>query len=138
MIEAEVMIMNPNATAEVDSRVEQRDLANQEETPFPPVFATARMVRLMEMAAARCLEPLLGAGELSVGVAVDVEHTAATPLGARVRARAQFVEQKGKLFWFEISAHDEGGPIGKGRHARAIVRVDRLLDGAARRNAAGT
>jgi len=33
---------------------------------------------------------------------------------------------------------DEGGPIGKGRHARAIVRVDRLLDGAARRNAAGT
>src|SRR5215471_13468380 len=129
--------MTPNASAEVESRVEQRDLANQEETPFPPVFATARMVRLMEMAAARCLEPLLADGERSVGVAIDVEHTAATPLGARVRAQAQFVEQKGKLYWFEVSATDQGGSIGKGRHARAIVRVDRLLDGASRRNANG-
>jgi fluoroacetyl-CoA thioesterase len=126
--------MTPNATGEADCLVEERDLANQEGTPFPPVFATARMVRLMEMAAARCLEPLLRAGELSVGVAIEVEHTAATPLGARVRARADFAEQKGKLYWFEVSASDGGGPIGKGRHARAIVRVDRLLEGAARRN----
>jgi predicted thioesterase len=127
--------MAPNATGEAECLVEERDLANQESTPFPPVFATARMVRLMEVAAARCLEPLLREGERSVGVVIEIEHTAATPLGARVRARADFVEQKGKLYWFDVSAHDDGGAIGKGRHARAIVRVDRLLDGAARRNA---
>jgi len=126
--------MTPNPQGEAESRVEERDLANQEDTPFPPVFATARMVRLMEVAAARCLEPLLGEGELSVGVAIDVEHTAATPLGSRVRARATFVERKGSVYWFEVSANDAGGPIGKGRHGRAIVRVDRLLAGAARRN----
>jgi predicted thioesterase len=53
------------------------------------------MVRLMEIAAARCLEPLLGEGEQSVGITIEVEHTAATPLGATVRAQARFVEQNG-------------------------------------------
>jgi len=129
--------MTPNAKGEAECRVEERDLANQDDTPFPPVFSTARMVRLMEVAAARCLEPLLSEGELSVGVTIDIEHTAATPQGALVRARANFVEQKGKLYCFEVSAHDGGGIIGKGRHARAIVRVDRLLEGAACRNSHG-
>jgi predicted thioesterase len=124
--------MAPNPTAEAESRVEERDLAS-EHPGFPPVFSTARMLRLMEIAAARCLEPVLAEGELSVGVSADIEHVAATPLGGTVKARADFVEQQGKLYWFEVSAHDEGGLIGEGRHARAIVRVDRLLAAAARR-----
>jgi fluoroacetyl-CoA thioesterase len=124
--------MGPNQTGEAESRVEQHDLAS-EHPGFPPVFATARMLRLMEIAAARCLEPLLGEGELSVGVSADIEHLAATPLGGKVKARADYVEQQGKLHWFEVSAHDEAGLIGEGRHARAIVRVDRLLAAAARR-----
>jgi fluoroacetyl-CoA thioesterase len=126
--------MGPNPTGEAESRVEQHDLAS-EHPGFPPVFATARMLRLMEIAAARCLEPLLGEGELSVGVSAEIEHVAATPLGGKVKARADYVEQQGKLHWFEVSAHDEAGLIGEGRHARAIVRVDRLLAAAARRGA---
>jgi predicted thioesterase len=113
--------------------VEERDLAS-EYPGFPPVFSTARMLRLMEIAAARCLEPLLGAGELSVGVSVVLEHVAATPPGATVKARAVFVEQTGKLYWFEVTAHDDGGLIGEGRHARAIVRVARLVAAASHRN----
>ena len=126
--------MGPNPTGEAESRVEQHDLAS-EHPGFPPVFATARMLHLMEIAAARCLEPLLGEGELSVGVSAEIEHVAATPLGGKVKARADYVEQQGKLYWFEVSAHDEAGLIGEGRHARAIVRVDRLLAAAARRGA---
>jgi len=118
--------MTPNPTGLAETRVEERDLAS-DYPGFPPVFSTARMLRLMEIAAARCLEPVLGAGELSVGVSADIEHVAATPLGATVKARADFVEQTGKLYWFEVSAHDEGGLVGEGRHARAIVQVDRLV-----------
>jgi fluoroacetyl-CoA thioesterase len=102
---------------------------------FPPVFATSRMVGLMEVAAARVLGPHLGDGEASVGVSVDVVHTAATPPGATVTATARFLRREGKLFLFEVSAVDNAGEIGRGTHKRAIVVVERLLGGAARRRA---
>jgi predicted thioesterase len=93
------------------------------------------MVALMELAAARVLRPHLGAGELSVGVSVDVMHTAATPPGATVTATARFLGREGKLFLFEVSAADNAGEIGRGRHKRAVVASERLVAGAARRGA---
>jgi predicted thioesterase len=91
------------------------------------------MVGLMEVAAARILRSHLREGEASVGVHVDVGHTAATPPGATVTATARFIGREGKLFLFEVSAVDDAGEIGRGTHKRAIVSVERLLAGAARR-----
>lgn len=92
------------------------------------------MVALMETAAARVMQPLLGPGELSVGVTVDITHTAPTPPGVLVIANARFAGREGKLFVFEIDARDEGGEIGRGSHKRAIVETDRLQRAAAKRN----
>ena len=39
---------------------------------FPEVFSTSRMIALMELAAARAMRPLLGEGQLSVGVSIMV------------------------------------------------------------------
>jgi len=103
---------------------------------FPAVFATARMVALMEIASARLLYPLLGGGELSVGVSIDVTHTAPTPVGATVTATSRYLGREGKLFLFEVIAFDSGGEIGRGYHRRAIVSAERLQSGAARRNPA--
>lgn len=100
---------------------------------FPKVFATARMIGLMEVAAARVLQPLLGPGELSVGVTVDITHSAPTPPGVTVTATARYAGREGKLFLFEISAADPGGEIGRGWHKRAIVSSERLEGGAAKR-----
>jgi len=97
---------------------------------FPGVFATARLVALMEMAAARILRPHLAPGELSVGVSIDIRHSAATPPGATVTATATFVRKEGKLYFFEVSASDEGGEIGRGTHRRAVVASERLVAGA--------
>jgi predicted thioesterase len=91
------------------------------------------MIGLMEVAASRALRPLLAEGELSVGVTVDVSHSAATPPGATVRATARFLRQEGKLYVFEVWAEDNGGEIGRGVHKRAIVSSERLENGAARR-----
>ena len=129
------------ATATVELVVGPQDLAssisNEHGDAFPAVLATARMVALMETAAARVMQPLLGPGELSVGVTVDITHTAPTPAGVLVTATAQFSGREGKLFVFEISAHDEGGTIGRGSHKRAIVETERLQYAAAKRNARG-
>lgn len=100
---------------------------------FPPVFATARMVAFMELAAGRALAPVLEPGEMSVGVAVDVKHTAATPPGSTVRATARFVGMAGRFYRFEVTAEDDSGEIGRGTHERAIVDSARLIAGAERR-----
>jgi predicted thioesterase len=100
---------------------------------FPPVFATSRMIALMEVAAARALGPHLQPGELSVGVSLDVSHTAATPEGGTVTATARFLGREGKLFLFEVTAADDAGEVGRGKHKRAIIKTERLVAGAAQR-----
>ena len=127
-----------NSTASAHLVVGDSDLASsfrlEPQDAFPSVFATARMVALMEIASARLLRPLLGAGELSVGVSVDVTHSAPTPPGATVTATARYVGREGKLFLFEVVATDASGEIGRGRHKRAIVTAERLLATATKRN----
>src|ERR1041384_3397678 len=126
-----------NATATAEWTVGPADLASalpiETEDEFPPVFATARMIGLMEIAAARVLQPLLGPGELSVGVTADVSHTAPTPVGAQVTATARYAGREGKLFLFEVSVTDPAGEVGRGWHKRAIVLNERLQSGAAKR-----
>jgi predicted thioesterase len=100
---------------------------------FPEVFATTRMIGLMEVAASRAMKGLLGPGQLSVGVGVDVKHLAATPTGVEARAVATFLGMQGKLYRFKVEAFDPGGKIGEGEHTRAIVSVERLVSGAAAR-----
>jgi|SRR5690606_37073711 len=127
----------PDASAAATLRVAPGDLASalplNESDAFPSVFATARMVALMEIAAARVLQPYLSPGRLSVGVAMDVVHSAPTPQGAVVTATARYLGRDGKFFEFEVIAVDEGGEIGRARHKRAIVDVDRLEASAVRR-----
>ena len=126
-----------NSTASAHFVVAPSDLASalnlEPEDAFPPVFATSRMVALMELAAARVLRPHLGPGELSVGVTLDVAHTAATPPGATVSATARLTGREGKLFVFEVRASDDAGEIGRCTHKRAVVTTERLVAGAARR-----
>src|ERR1043165_6476576 len=126
-----------NATGTATLIVGPQDLASSISSDtgddFPPVLATARMVALMEIAASRVLLPLLGPGELSVGVTVDITHTAPTPLGAEVTATARYAGREGKLFLFEVSAADRGGGVGRGWHKAGVVSDDTRQSGAARR-----
>jgi fluoroacetyl-CoA thioesterase len=135
------MALTPNTSATVTYTVRESDLASaltlEPADRFPRVFATSRMVSVMELAAARVLRPLLGPGELSVGITIDVTHTAPTPAGGMVRATATFVGREGKKYLFELVAEDDGGEIGRGRHQRAIVAAERLEQGAAARGKKG-
>jgi predicted thioesterase len=110
-----------------------RHIALSSEDAFPEVFATSRMIALMEVAAARAMRPLLRDGQLSVGVSLSIRHTAATPVGSRVRAVASYLRTEGKLMHFRVEAFDEAGSIGVGEHARAVIDTVRLLTGAEKR-----
>lgn len=93
---------------------------------LPAVFATPAMIRAMEVAAARAVQPRLPAGCLTVGTAIHVEHLAATPPGHRVTVRAVLTEVNGRFLKFAVEARDEKELIGRGTVERAIVEQDRF------------
>jgi len=95
--------------------------------PQATVFTTPSMIMLMERAASEALRPFLEDGEATVGVEVQVEHTGGAVLGSTVRGVAKVVEMDGRRVGFEIGAYVGDREIGRGRHRRAVVQLDRLV-----------
>ncbi|MBO4401589.1 MAG: thioesterase family protein [Selenomonadaceae bacterium] len=90
------------------------------------VLATPKMLALMEKAAADLAEANLPAEWTSVGISLNVEHIAPTPVGMQVRAEAELVEFDGRKIIFSVAAYDECGEIGRGRHERFIVNREKF------------
>lgn len=101
--------------------VATKDLASTMEPSLPPVLATAMMSLAMEMAAMDALKAYLEPGEMTVGAVVNVQHTAATPEGWKVRAEAEVTGSDGRRIDFTIRAFDEKEEIGRGMHSRAVL-----------------
>ncbi|ODA41283.1 thioesterase family protein [Desulfosporosinus sp. BG] len=89
------------------------------------VFATPAMVALMEQAAVDALN--FPAGQSSVGTSLNISHTAATPLGAKVSATAELIEIDRRRLVFSVEVYDEVGQIGVGKHERFIIDIDSFL-----------
>jgi fluoroacetyl-CoA thioesterase len=90
-----------------------------------PVLATPIMIAL-EAAAVDCIESALPAGHESLGVRIEVEHSAPTPIGMTVTATAELTEVSGRTLAFQLEARDDAGVVGKGRHTRVIVDSERF------------
>ena len=88
---------------------------------MPQVFATAQMIGLMEWTCVEQLRPFYDAGEHSVGIHVDVDHSAPTLPGQTVTVEAEVEQVEGRFIWFRVRAHDGIDQIGAGRHRRAVI-----------------
>jgi fluoroacetyl-CoA thioesterase len=109
-------------TGTLTLRVRPEHLANRfKDAMLPQVLATPVMILIMENAALNAIKPFLDAGESAVGVAVDVKHLAATPVGHEVSATAEVVGVDGKRIDFKVSARDGTEEIGKGSHQRIVI-----------------
>ena len=95
---------------------------------MPDVFATAKMVGLMEWACVEQLRPYYDAGEDSLGIHVDVDHSAPTLPGQVVTVETEVEEIDGRFIWFRVTAHDGIDQIGAGRHRRAVIRNEKFND----------
>lgn len=91
------------------------------------VYGSPFMIGLMEMAAARCVQPHLEAGQTTVGTAFQISHVAATPIGMGVWAEATLEQVDGRRLVFAVTAYDDAERIGEGRHERFIVQVERFV-----------
>jgi len=91
------------------------------------VLATPWMITFMERAARDLLAKRLPEGFSSVGVQVNVRHLAPTPVGSRVRVRAEVLQVDGVKVTFKVNAWDETEQIGAGEHTRVVIEAARFL-----------
>lgn|SRR3990167_4688422 len=103
-------------------RVQPEHLANRfKDAILPQVLATPVMILVMENAALNAIRPFLDSCESAVGIAVEVRHLAATPVGHDVHATAEVVGVDGKRIDFKVSARDGKEEIGEGSHQRIVI-----------------
>ena len=114
--------------AEVGTLVEREDTAKEVGSGDLLVYATPCMVALMEGAACEAIAEALSDTQTTVGIALNIEHTSATPVGLDVRAEAEVTAVEGKVITFAVRAFDEIGEIGSGTHKRVIVNSQKFLD----------
>lgn len=94
-----------------------------------PVLGTPRLLAWLEAATCACLDPVLAEGQTSVGTRVQVEHLAASPVGAGVEVSASSAYEDGRLHRFTVSARDtaSGKVLAAGEITRVVVDAERFL-----------
>lgn len=113
-------------TATVTHTVTADDTARALGSGDLEVLATPRVVAWCEEATCAALE--LAADRTSVGTRIDLEHLAASPVGAVVTATATVVHTDGRLVRFQVSAQDADGTLlASGEVRRVVVDRERFL-----------
>src|SRR5215831_7043611 len=94
---------------------------------MPPVFATAFLVGFVEWTCIEALRPYLTHEQRTVGVHVDLSHSAATPVGMKVTAAVELIAVDDRRLRFKVACRDEAEAICAGHHDRFIVDAARFL-----------
>ncbi|MBI4607832.1 MAG: thioesterase family protein [Candidatus Rokubacteria bacterium] len=115
------MDVKPGAVAEVEVLVTRERTADAMGNRGVMVFATPFLLGLLEDAAGAVIQPHLPPGATTVGTMVEMRHLAPTPVGMKVRARAELLETDGRRFLFSVEAFDEAEKIAEGKHERFMI-----------------
>ena len=93
-----------------------------------PVYATPRMIGMMEYTAWASVEPFMEEGKGTVGTHLDVSHVSASPLGAHIRIESELIEIDRRRLVFTVKAFDDEGLIGEGTHERFIINNAKFME----------
>ncbi|SEH03755.1 Predicted thioesterase [Nonomuraea solani] len=115
------MTLASGLRAQLIIMVEMEDTAKKIGSGDVPVLATPRLLALAEAATVRAIDKHLAPGETSVGTRVELDHTAASPLGTHVQIGVELTEVDGRRLVFAFEAHDKHGVVGKGTIERVVV-----------------
>jgi fluoroacetyl-CoA thioesterase len=99
----------------------------EEAAVMPKVFATGYMVGLMEFACIRFINPYIEwPVQQTVGVHINVNHTAATPVGMSVTVKGRLEKVDGRKLSFSLEAYDALDKISQGTHDRFIIDAEKF------------
>jgi fluoroacetyl-CoA thioesterase len=126
-------ILKPGMTFEFDFTIPETKTVpyiypeSEEFQMMPKVFSTGFMIGLIEWACVRFVNDYIDwPREQTVGIDVNLNHTAATPPGLTVNIKGELTEVDGRKLSFFIVAHDGIDVISEGTHQRFIVDAERF------------
>lgn len=111
----------------LQSRVEEWMTAEKAGNPGVDVLSTSMLVQLIENAAIACLEPGLGAGTVSLGTHVDLEHHKPVPVGFIIRTEVEVVMIDGPRVSFAVQVFDEQEQVAEGTHERYLMDRSKFI-----------
>jgi fluoroacetyl-CoA thioesterase len=89
---------------------------------MPEVLATGFMVGLIEWTCIQAISPHIDwPREQSVGIYVDLSHTAPTPPGFTLTVKVTLTAVEGRKLTFDVVADDGVDQITKGTHQRFVI-----------------
>lgn len=93
------------------------------------VLGTPRLIAWLEAETCVAVQPELDPGQTTVGLRVEVEHLAASPVGSRVRVSAvmEAMEQRTVTFMVGALDPDSGRRLAHGTITRVVVNRERFL-----------
>ena len=116
------------AHGEAQETVEFKHTLTAHHPELPPVYSTPDMIRLMETAGFHALHPYCEGDEISVGTSINIEHRAASGIGAHIRAEAVLESHDERFYTLRVTARDDVQEIGRGTVDRAIVSVGKFVE----------
>ena len=114
------------ARGEAEGTVEFKHTLMAYDPQLPPVYSTPNMIRLMEIAAFRALAPYCEGDEITVGTSINIQHRAASGIGARIKAEAVLESFDGRFYTLRVTARDDTQEIGRGTVGRAVVSLGKF------------
>jgi fluoroacetyl-CoA thioesterase len=114
------------ARGTAEETVEFKHTLTAHHPQLPPVYSTPDMIRLMETAAFMALHPYCESNEITVGTAINVQHRAASGIGAKIRAEAVLESFDGRFYSLRVTAWDDVQEIGRGTVGRAVVSLSKF------------
>jgi fluoroacetyl-CoA thioesterase len=126
------MALVPGLRAAFDHTVADQDTAVALGSGDVPVLATPRVLALAERATVAAVAGAIGPGATTVGVRVELEHLAASVVGAAVRVSAELERVDGRVLEFAVEVRDGARLAARGHVTRVLVDRDAFLATAAR------
>ena len=107
--------------------VEHKDTAAVYGSGALEVFATPAMIALMEKTCLESVANKIGEGNTTVGIAVNIKHLKASPVGSTIRCEAELVEVDRRRLVFSVKCFEGEALVGEGIHERFVVDSQKFM-----------
>lgn len=94
---------------------------------MPKVLATGFLLGLFEFSCIKALNPHLDwPNEQTVGIGMNMTHTAATPEGMTVTVKGKLDKIEGRKLTFSLEAFDDMEKVSEATHERFVINAEKF------------
>ena len=108
--------------------VDKTNVASSVGSGLLDVFSTPSMIALMEKACKESVACCLEEGQGTVGIRLEVDHLAATPIGEKVWVDSELIAVDKRVLTFAVTAWSRKEKIGEGIHKSCVNFNERVVE----------